>query len=57
LSARKTSPQALLAFNVSVEKSAMILTGLPLYVICFFFSYSLQYSFSSLCTCCFYDNI
>jgi hypothetical protein len=35
-SARKISPQALLAFNVSVEKSAVILMGLPLYVTCFF---------------------
>jgi hypothetical protein len=32
----KTSPQALLGFNVSVEKSAVVLMGLPLYVICFF---------------------
>jgi hypothetical protein len=35
-SAWKVSPQALLAFNVSVEKSAVILMGLPLDVICFF---------------------
>jgi ABC-type glycerol-3-phosphate transport system permease component len=56
-SARKISPQGLLAFNVSVEKSAVILMGLPLYVICFFLSYSLQYSFSSLCTCCFNGNM
>jgi hypothetical protein len=28
---------ALHAFKVSVEKSAVILIGLPLYVICFFF--------------------
>jgi hypothetical protein len=35
-SAQKISPQALLAFNVSVEKSAVILMGLPLSVICFF---------------------
>jgi hypothetical protein len=33
------------AFKVSVEES-VILMGLPLYVICFFLSYSLQYSFS-----------
>jgi hypothetical protein len=32
----EASPQALLAFNVSVEKSAVILMGLPLNVICFF---------------------
>jgi hypothetical protein len=31
-----TSPHALLAFKVSVEKSGVILMGLPLYVICFF---------------------
>jgi hypothetical protein len=36
-SAWKISLHALLAFNVSVEKSAVILMGLPLYVICFFF--------------------
>jgi hypothetical protein len=35
-SARKISPHALLAFNVSVEKSAVILMGLPLNVTCFF---------------------
>jgi hypothetical protein len=35
-SAQKTSPQAVLAFNVSVEKSAVTLMGLPLHVICFF---------------------
>jgi hypothetical protein len=35
-SALKTSLHALLAFNVSFEKSAVILVGLPLYVICFF---------------------
>jgi hypothetical protein len=34
--AQKISSQALLAFNVSVEKSAVILMGLPFYVICFF---------------------
>jgi hypothetical protein len=28
---------ALLAFKVSIEKSALILMGLPSYVICFFF--------------------
>jgi hypothetical protein len=55
-SARKISPQALLAFNVSVEKSAVILMGLPLYVICFFY-YALQYSSLGLCTCCFTDNM
>jgi hypothetical protein len=41
---------------VSVEKSADILVGLPLYVI-FFLSYSLQYSFSILCACGFNDNM
>jgi hypothetical protein len=35
-SAWKTSLHALLAFKVSVEKSAVILMGLPLYVICYF---------------------
>jgi hypothetical protein len=35
-SAQKISPRALLAFNVSVEKSAVILMGLPLSVTCFF---------------------
>jgi hypothetical protein len=35
-SARMISPHALLAFNVSVEKSAVILMVLPLYVTCFF---------------------
>jgi hypothetical protein len=53
----KISNQALLAFNVSVEKSAVILMGLPLHVISFFLSYSLQYSFSSLCICCINDNM
>jgi hypothetical protein len=55
-SAQKTSLHSLLAFNVSVEKSAVILMDLPLYII-FFFSYSLQYSFSILCACCFNDNM
>jgi hypothetical protein len=35
-SAWKSLPHALLAFNVSVEKSAVILMDLPLYGICFF---------------------
>jgi hypothetical protein len=35
-SAWKTSLYALLAFKVSIEKSAVILMGLSLYVICFF---------------------
>jgi hypothetical protein len=35
-SAWKISPYALLAFNFSVQKSAVILMGLPLHVICFF---------------------
>jgi hypothetical protein len=35
-SAQKISPHALLALNISVEKSAVILMGFPLYVICFF---------------------
>jgi hypothetical protein len=34
--ALKTSHDAVLAFKVSVEKSAVILMGLPLHVICFF---------------------
>jgi hypothetical protein len=55
--ARNGSLQALLAFKVSMEKSAVILMGLPLYVICFFLSYSLQYSFSVLCASCFNDNM
>jgi hypothetical protein len=42
-SAWKTSLHDLLSFNVSVQKSAVILMGLPLYVMCFF-SYCLQYS-------------
>jgi hypothetical protein len=54
---QKTSLHALLAFKVSVEKSAVILMLLPLYVICFFLSYSLQYSSSILCACCFNDNM
>jgi hypothetical protein len=36
LSAQNTSFHVLLAFKVSVEKSVVILIGLPLYVICFF---------------------
>jgi hypothetical protein len=55
-SAPNTSFHALLAFKVSVEKSAVILMDLLLYVF-FFLSYSLQYSFSVLCACCFNDNI
>jgi hypothetical protein len=35
----------------------VILMGLPLYVIRFFLSYRLQYSFSILCGYCFNDNI
>jgi hypothetical protein len=35
-SAWNTSLYDLLAFKVSIEKSAVILMGLPLYVICFF---------------------
>jgi hypothetical protein len=31
-----TSLHALLSFKLSVEKSAVILMGLPLYIICFF---------------------
>jgi hypothetical protein len=31
--------------------------GLPSYIICFFLSYSLQYSFSVLCACCFNDDM
>jgi hypothetical protein len=55
-SALNISLHALLAFKVSVEKFAVILMGLPLYVISFF-SYSLQYSFSILCACCFNNNM
>jgi hypothetical protein len=47
-SAQNASLYALPAFKVSVEKSSVILMGLPLYVI-FFLSCSLQYSFCSLC--------
>jgi hypothetical protein len=50
-SAWKTSLHALLAFNVSVEKSAVFLMGLPLYVVCFFLSYSLQYFVVLMITC------
>jgi hypothetical protein len=46
-SAQNTSLHAVLAFNVSFEKSAVILMGLPLYVTCFF-SYSLKYSLFSV---------
>jgi hypothetical protein len=35
-SAWKSSLHALLAFKVSIEKSAVILMGLSLYVVCFF---------------------
>jgi hypothetical protein len=55
-SAWNTSLYALLSFKVSVEKSPVILIGLPLYFICFL-SYSLQYSFSILCSYCFNDNM
>jgi hypothetical protein len=44
-SAQNTSLHALLAFKVSDEKSAVILMGLLLYVICLCYLYSLQYSF------------
>jgi hypothetical protein len=53
----KISPQDLLAFNVSVEKSAVILMGLTFVCYLFFLSYRLQYSFSGLCICCFNDNM
>jgi hypothetical protein len=56
-SAWNTSLHVLVAFNVYIEKSAVILRGLFLYVICSFLSYSLQYSFSGLCACCFNDNM
>jgi hypothetical protein len=52
----KTTLHALLAFKVSFEKSAVILMVLLLHVICFF-PYSLQYSFSILCACCFNNNM
>jgi hypothetical protein len=52
-SARNTSFHALLAFQVSIEKSAIILMGLPLFVV----SYRLQNSFSVLCACCFNNNM
>jgi hypothetical protein len=55
-SALKTYLHALFAFKVSVEKSAVILMGFPLYVICFLSS-SLQYSFSILCAYYFNDNM
>jgi hypothetical protein len=48
--------QILLAFKVSAEKSAVILIG----YLCMLFVlslYSLQYSFSILCACCFNDNM
>jgi hypothetical protein len=35
-SAQNTSLHAVLAFKVSIEKTAVILMGLPLYIICFF---------------------
>jgi hypothetical protein len=46
--AQNTSLHVLLAFKVSVEKSAVILLGLPLCVICFF---------SVLCVYCFNYNM
>jgi hypothetical protein len=55
--AQKTSLYALLAWKVSMEKSTLILMGLPLYDICFLLSYNLQYSFSILCVYCFKNNI
>jgi hypothetical protein len=42
---------------VSLEKSAVILMDLLLYVICFFLSYSLQYFFSVPYAYCFDDNM
>jgi hypothetical protein len=51
-SAWKTSLHDLLAFNVSVEKSAVILMGLPLCYL-FFLSYSIQHSSSILYAYCF----
>jgi hypothetical protein len=54
--AQNTSLHALLAFKISIEKSAVILMGLPLCYL-FFTSYSLQYSFFILCACCFNDNM
>jgi hypothetical protein len=53
-SAQHTSLSALLPFKVSVEKTAVILMDLPLYVIWFFF---FQPSLSVLCACCFNDNM
>jgi hypothetical protein len=55
LSAQSTLLHALLAFKVSVEKSAIILMVLFLH-----FVFSLlrpQYSFSVLCACCFNDTM
>jgi hypothetical protein len=52
-SAQNTLLYTLLAFMVSVEKSAVILMSLSLHVIFFFLPYSLQYSFSVLCASCF----
>jgi hypothetical protein len=57
LSAQNTLLHAFFAFKASVEKSAVILVGLHLYVIYFFLSYSLQYSFSVLWASCFNDNM
>jgi hypothetical protein len=54
------SLHALVAFKVSIQKSewnGKTLMGLPFYVLWFFLSYSLQYSFSVLCACCFNDNV
>jgi hypothetical protein len=48
-SAQNTSLHVLLAFKVSVEKSAMILMGLPLYVIWFSLLQPSIFFFYSLC--------
>jgi hypothetical protein len=56
-SAQKTSLHALLAFKVSVEKSAVILMGFTFVGCLLFLSYSLQYFFSSLRSCCFNENM
>jgi hypothetical protein len=48
-SAQNTSLHVLLAFKISVEKSAMILMGLPLYVIWFSLLQPSIFFFYSLC--------
>jgi hypothetical protein len=56
---RKTIPHALLAYKVSIEKSAVILMDLPFCVVCFFYlaAFNILSLFSILCACCFNDNM